>query len=219
MATKKSNAGDSDTTKWFVPTDILDLKGLAAKIKEPKDPFSEFLLGRIQPETRKILQEWNGAKASSTRLRNALIHDFIQLVNDSAVYEPARFAQVELSQEARSLAESKPQGRDLVRLNKMLIEESYPDELLRKFSRWPVVPVERIQFNVRVEKRMLKVLKALAEAEDMTLSEMFEDIVLHAFDGHSTFSEDGSQAKIEALKSVYGMDYDAHAAYRFSDRA
>jgi hypothetical protein len=219
MATKKPNADNNNTTEWFVPTDILDLKALAAKIKEPKDPVSEFLQGRIQPETRKMLQEWNGSKAASTRLRNALIHDFNQLITDSAVYEPARFAQVDLSQEARALAESKPQGSDLVRLNTMLIEETYPDELLRNFSRWPLVPIERVQFNVRVEKRMLKVLKALAEAEDMSLSEMFEDIVLHAFSGASTFSEAESQATIEALKGVYGMDYDAHAAYRFSEKA
>ena len=81
------------------------------------------------------------------------------------------------------------------------------------------MPIERVQFNVRVEKRMLKVLKALAEAQDMSPSELFEDIVLHAFDGHSTFSSAGSQATIEALKGVYGMDYDIHAAYRFSEGA
>jgi hypothetical protein len=218
VTTKKPNPADSDTTKWFVPDDILDLKALAEKIKEPKDSISEFLQGHIQPETRKMLQEWNGSKAASTRLRKALAHDLNQIVTDTAIYEPARFAHVELSQETKTLAQSKPQGPDLHRLNTMLIEEAYPDELLRNYTKTPPVPVERVQFNVRVEKRMLKVLKGLAEAADMSLSEMFEDIVLHAFAGHSTFDSPKAQATIEALKGVYGMEYDTHAAYRFSER-
>ena len=74
-----------------------------------------------------------------------------------------------------------------------------------------------MQTGVRMEKRMLKVLKGMAEFEDVTLGELLEDIVLHAFVGHSTFDSDASQERIEALKKVYGMDYDAHAAYRFDE--
>ena len=58
-------------------------------------------------------------------------------------------------------------------------------------------------------------LKGMAEYEDMTLGELLEDIVLHAFDGVSTFDGKASRERIEALKKVYGMDYDAHAANRF----
>src|ERR1700751_1267706 len=52
----------------------------------------------------------------------------------------------------------------------------------------PLVEVERVQTGVRLEKRMLKVLKAIAEQKDMTLGDLLEGIVLHAFEGKAPFS-------------------------------
>jgi hypothetical protein len=72
----------------------------------------------------------------------------------------------------------------------------------------PKLRVERVQTGVRIEKRMLKVLKALAEYLEVSLSDLLEGIVLHAFEGKSPFLEE-TQARIAALKAVYDMDYDA----------
>ena len=79
------------------------------------------------------------------------------------------------------------------------------------------IRVERVQTGVRMEKRMLKVLKALAEYLDMSLGNLLEGIVLHAFDGKpSPFDEDLLQ-RIESLKQVYNMDYDSRAAHNFEE--
>ena len=75
-----------------------------------------------------------------------------------------------------------------------------------------LIKIERTQTGVRLEKRMLKVLKALAEYHDISLGDILETIVLHAFEGSSPFHEDGIQ-KINALKDVYGMDYNASDAH------
>jgi len=48
--------------------------------------------------------------------------------------------------------------------------------------------VERVQTGVRMEKRLLKVLKGLAELKDLTLGDLLEGIVLHAFEGKAPFS-------------------------------
>jgi hypothetical protein len=72
----------------------------------------------------------------------------------------------------------------------------------------PKLRVERVQTGVRIEKRMLKVLKALAEYLDVSLSDLLEGIILHAFEGKSPFHEE-TQERIAALKAVYDMDYDA----------
>ena len=77
----------------------------------------------------------------------------------------------------------------------------------------PRVRVERVQTGVRIEKRMLKVLKALAEYFDISLGDLLEGIVLHAFEGKPAFDAE-TQQRIEALKGVYGMDYDASASHR-----
>ena len=70
------------------------------------------------------------------------------------------------------------------------------------------VVVERVQTGVRLEKRMLKVLKALADSLDITLGDLLEGIVLHAFEGKAPFGAE-SLAKIEALRGVYKLDLTA----------
>jgi hypothetical protein len=76
----------------------------------------------------------------------------------------------------------------------------------------PKIKVERVQTGVRIEKRMLKVLKALAEYLDISLGDLLEGIVLHAFEGKCAFNEDLLQ-RIATLKEVYDMDYDARASH------
>lgn len=78
--------------------------------------------------------------------------------------------------------------------------------------------VERVQTGVRLEKRLLKVLKALAEYEDISLGDLIEGIVLHAFEGESPFSADTLE-RIAALKQVYGLELDAGASHRLAERA
>jgi hypothetical protein len=74
--------------------------------------------------------------------------------------------------------------------------------------------IERVQTGVRIEKRMLKVLKALAEYFDISLGDLLEGIVLHSFEGSSPFHEEVLQ-RISALKQVYDMDYDSSASHHF----
>jgi hypothetical protein len=73
--------------------------------------------------------------------------------------------------------------------------------------------VERVQSGVRIEKRILKVLKAVAEYHDLTLGDLLEGIVLHAFQGECAFGAD-SLARIAEFKAIYGLDLDASASHR-----
>ena len=73
--------------------------------------------------------------------------------------------------------------------------------------------VERVQTGVRMEKRLLKVLKAFAEFHDMSLGDLLEGIVLHAFDGKTPFSP-ASLVRIQELKKFYGLDLDSAASHR-----
>jgi hypothetical protein len=74
--------------------------------------------------------------------------------------------------------------------------------------------IERVQTGVRMEKRTLKVLKGLAEFLDMTLGDLLEGIVLHAFEGKAPpFSDDQLRA-IEDLKRVYGLELVASDSHR-----
>jgi hypothetical protein len=78
--------------------------------------------------------------------------------------------------------------------------------------------VERTQTGVRMEKRILKVLKGLAEYLDMTLGDLLEGIVLHAFEAKAPPFSDEALRAIEDLKRVYGLDLDASASHRLVER-
>jgi hypothetical protein len=79
------------------------------------------------------------------------------------------------------------------------------------------ISVERIQTGVRLEKRLVKVLKALAEHKDLTLGDLLEGIVLHAFDGLPAFSQETLEL-IAQLKQIYGLDLNADASHQLKDR-
>ncbi len=79
------------------------------------------------------------------------------------------------------------------------------------------IPVERVQIGVRMEKRMVKVLKGLAEYHDLSLGDLLEGIVLHAFENMTPFSETTLQ-RIAQLKEVYGMNYGVSASHRFIEQ-
>src|SRR6266567_3845633 len=76
--------------------------------------------------------------------------------------------------------------------------------------------VERVQTGVRMEKRMVKVLKALAEYLDISLGDLLEGIVLHAFESKPPFSTQTLQ-QIARLKQVYGMDYGIEASHHLTE--
>jgi len=78
------------------------------------------------------------------------------------------------------------------------------------------IPVERIQTGVRMEKRLVKVLKALAEYHEVTLGDLLEGIVLHAFEGKSPF-DDASLQRIRDLKRLYHLDLGPAASHRLTE--
>jgi hypothetical protein len=73
--------------------------------------------------------------------------------------------------------------------------------------------IERVQTGVRIEKRIVKVLKAVAERHDMSLGDLLEGIVLHAFEGRTPFSR-ATLATIGELRRLYGLDLTAADSHR-----
>ena len=78
------------------------------------------------------------------------------------------------------------------------------------------VEVDRVQTGVRIEKRLLKVLKAVAELKDMSLGDLLEGIVLHAFEGKCAFSAQ-TLKDIDQFRSLYGMTLRASDSHRLKE--
>jgi hypothetical protein len=80
-----------------------------------------------------------------------------------------------------------------------------------------MVEIERVQTGIRIEKRLLKVLKALAELKDLSLGDLLEGMVLHAFDGKAAFSKE-TLAQIAELRKIYHMPLRAGDSHRLKDK-
>jgi hypothetical protein len=78
--------------------------------------------------------------------------------------------------------------------------------------------VERVQTGVRLEKRLLKTLKAVAELKDISLGDLLEGIVLHAFEGKPAFNRE-TLKEIEQFKSIYGMTLKAEDSHKLKERS
>jgi hypothetical protein len=80
-----------------------------------------------------------------------------------------------------------------------------------------MVTVDRVQTGLRIERNVLKVLKALAEYLDLSLGDLVEGIALHAFEGKAPFTPN-TLAKIQQLKDVYGLTLTAADAHHLQDQ-
>lgn len=78
--------------------------------------------------------------------------------------------------------------------------------------------VERTQTGVRLEKSLLKVLKGLAEYCEISLGDLLEGIVLHAFEGKAPFSPETLSA-IKELKQVYNCQLTAADSHKLREAA
>ena len=76
--------------------------------------------------------------------------------------------------------------------------------------------IERVQTGIRIEKRLLKVLKALAELKDISVGDLLEGIVLHAFEGKSAFSAE-TLRRITELKTIYGLTLGAADSHQLKE--
>jgi hypothetical protein len=73
--------------------------------------------------------------------------------------------------------------------------------------------IERVQTGVRLEKRMIKVMKALAERLDIPLGELIEGVMLHSFEGRAPFGEQ-TLGEIKLLREVYGLTLTAEDSHK-----
>jgi hypothetical protein len=85
------------------------------------------------------------------------------------------------------------------------------------YGRALMIKIERVQTGVRIEKRLLKVLKALAELKDLSVGDLLEGIVLHAFEGKTPFSKE-TLVQIAELRKIYRLALRASDSHRLKER-
>ncbi len=115
----------------FTPGDIIDLPSLRNALNQPadSDKVSQYVATRLAPATQKLLSSYGGE--TNSPLQKALAEDLNQIIQSGPVYDAERFAGVKLSPETSNLLKQAPSGPDLVRLNRALLLDAYPQAISR----------------------------------------------------------------------------------------
>jgi hypothetical protein len=116
----------------FIADDILDLASLYTRLVAPADTdgVSIFLWDQLSFGTQDLLLSYAGG--GDPVLQQALADDLSIVIQGISIYDDQRFASVTLSQATQDLMAQNPTGSALVRLNRLLIEDAYPQELRKK---------------------------------------------------------------------------------------
>jgi hypothetical protein len=112
--------------------DITNLASFAKKLKDMADPVSASLGGQLTPPERKALANYRGPGPKAYILRTNLVGALNRIIGGPDIYDAALFKDVTLRESTTSLREEKPEGGDLKRLNRALLEDAYPAELARR---------------------------------------------------------------------------------------
>lgn len=85
------------------------------------------------------------------------------------------------------------------------------------YNAGPPIKIERVDVNVRLEKRLAALLQDLATHKRMTVGNCLEEILLHTNDGVTPHTQT-TVRYIQELKKKHGIDYDSHGSYRFVEQ-
>ena len=102
---------------------------LALKLRASQDAVSAYLRERLSSQTRKFLSKYDGSAGLSNEMLAALLTDLNNIITGDSIYTAERFREVALSPEANSLLRQTLSGESIQRLNRTLLEDTYPTEI------------------------------------------------------------------------------------------
>ena len=116
--------------------DFADAQGLIVKLKGGSDALSAYLHGRLRNDTHKLMNDYKGGRPKA-QLLNALRGDLNEVLRGGTIFEPERFGQVRVPPESLLSLEARSSSADLIRSNRLLLEDAYPDEIVRRADALP----------------------------------------------------------------------------------
>ncbi len=150
--------------------DLKDLPAFATKLKQSPDALSSFLNAGLSVESKQALGRYEPSGGNASSLENFLLKDLNAVIQGPSLHEEQRFAGVVLRDVTKQLLERKPQGKDLRRLNRLLLEDSYPLEISKKVTGWDILIapyLQLLQIPVTATFGMLGVFVCFAVSYDL----------------------------------------------------
>jgi len=110
---------------------LIDPAAFAAKLANGSDPLTAFLREHLQPATRADLATFDPNTASAKAVISALVKDLNALISGPSIYDPSRFSPAALRPETQDLLHRRLTGYELARLNKLLLEDAFPNSVAK----------------------------------------------------------------------------------------
>lgn len=129
-AVNEETPNGRDPSAYFSEADGVFLLAIALKLKEPANVVDRYIGNQLSSRTDQLLAEFQGPNSDTSRLKRALVGDLNRIISGPSIYSADDFAQVVLRPETRQLLSQSPEW-DACRLNRMLLEDVYPQELPR----------------------------------------------------------------------------------------
>jgi hypothetical protein len=136
-------------------SDIRDLRSLATRLKEHTNAISQFVWESLSDTTRGLVAGYSGKAGDDQTVKDALVRELNVVLKGDCIAEHVRLSEVALSRAAdrqlRKHTEQAQQGDDLIRLNRMLLEDAYPAEIAdHRPLEWTLpISLERTRQNIR----------------------------------------------------------------------
>lgn len=123
-------AMQSQKASSMISRDSIDMKPFLMKLKQREDAVSIFLISKLSDGTDQALEKYRG-EVDSGQIEIALKQEIEQIIKGESIFEAKRFENVVLRSETKDLLARNPRGDDLIRLNRQLLEDAYPQEIPR----------------------------------------------------------------------------------------
>jgi O-antigen/teichoic acid export membrane protein len=120
----------------FSPNSFKDTAAFATRLQQQSDPASKLIYEQLSPKTRQALKDYQIEKSNLKTLQTLLSKDLNAVIQGGALYDVLQGAGVNLRRETLQLQKQQPQGNALVRLNRLLLEDAYPLEIIRQDVAW-----------------------------------------------------------------------------------
>lgn len=124
------NFSEDDTKK--------EMQSFTEKLRRSRDEVSVYIREqRLRDSSRRDLAKWHGLGTPIPDvLRAELVADLDAMIAGRSIWQEARFARVSIREQTRQLITCNATGWKLARLNRLLLEDSYPELPKRSFRSW-----------------------------------------------------------------------------------
>lgn len=110
------------------PGEIRDPEALSRKLAAAPNALAAHLWGRFTETARAQLAD---TALPGSRRAALLSEEVNRLLKGELLYEPARFEGIALREQTRAWLAAQPDGTDRVYLNRLLLEDAFPDDIAR----------------------------------------------------------------------------------------